>query len=515
MRVIRPLCRALLLAAALPLTPSHVGGQALTSLLSLQVSYNTRKATLNPTGELKARLDSLDRDLAAATRAGRTSEARRLLAKGFTLLAGRAWSDVADYNASLVLRSDRVVLDSRNAYVVRLEQLYAPDIDLAQSVSAHATLVARPAVSGGRGAAPPTVVKDFGTFTGVSRDLRESPFALELDVRDVPDGQYVLTVNVLDSARTLGTASLPIAMKKGLDETVARLEAEAQRAPESLRAELLYPVDRMRNVNRGRLELRTLDVDKDFAAAGAIAVAMKSTTDPFAGRRGDMKRHYLLDGANEVMPYHIYVPTTYTSTRSMPLIIALHGLGGTEDSFFDSYGEKLPKLAEQHGYLLAAPLGYRVDGRYGLATSADPVVRRASELSEADVMQVLANMRKLYNVDPKRIYLMGHSMGAIGTWAIAPKYPDIWAALAPFSGQGSPTAAERIKNIPQFVVHGDADPTVNVRGSRTMVAALKALNAEVTYIEVPGGNHSNVVEPNFEAMLQFFDAHKKGSATTP
>ena len=515
MRVIRPLCRALLLAAALPLTPSHVGGQALTSLLSLQVSYNTRKATLNPTGELKARLDSLDRDLAAATRAGRTSEARRLLAKGFTLLAGRAWSDVADYNASLVLRSDRVVLDSRNAYVVRLEQLYAPDIDLAQSVSAHATLVARPAVSGGRGAAPPTVVKDFGTFTGVSRDLRESPFALELDVRDVPDGQYVLTVNVLDSARTLGTASLPIAMKKGLDETVARLEAESQRAPESLRAELLYPVDRMRNVNRGRLELRTLDVDKDFAAAGAIAVAMKSTTDPFAGRRGDMKRHYLLDGANEVMPYHIYVPTTYTSTRSMPLIIALHGLGGTEDSFFDSYGETLPKLAEQHGYILAAPLGYRVDGRYGLATSADPVVRRASELSEADVMQVLANMRKLYNVDPKRIYLMGHSMGAIGTWAIAPKYPDIWAALAPFSGQGSPTAAERIKNIPQFVVHGDADPTVNVRGSRTMVAALKALNADVTYIEVPGGNHGNVVEPNFAAMLQFFDAHRKGPATTP
>jgi len=209
------------------------------------------------------------------------------------------------------------------------------------------------------------------------------------------------------------------------------------------------------------------------------------------------------------------VPTTYAATRSMPLIIALHGLGGTEDSFFDSYGKKLPELAEQHGYILAAPLGYRVDGRYGLATSADPVVRRASELSEADVMQVLANMRKLYNVDPKRIYLMGHSMGAIGTWAIAPKYPDIWAALAPFSGQGSPTAAERIKNIPQFVVHGDADPTVNVRGSRTMVAALKALNAEVTYIEVPGGNHSNVVEPNFEAMLQFFDAHKKGSATTP
>ena len=231
MRVIRPLCRVLLLAAALPLAPSHASGQALTSLLSLQVSYNTRKATLNPTGELKARLDSVDRDLAAATRAGRTSEARRLLAKGFTLLAGRPWTDVADYNASLVLRSDRVVLDSRNEYVVRLEQLYAPDIDLARSVSAHATLVARPAVGGGRGAAPPTVVKDFGTFTGVSRDLRESPFALELDVRDVPDGQYVLAVDVLDSARTLGTASLPVAI-----EERSRRNSRASRGRSAARA---------------------------------------------------------------------------------------------------------------------------------------------------------------------------------------------------------------------------------------------------------------------------------------
>jgi hypothetical protein len=133
--------------------------------------------TLNPTGELKARLDSVDRDLAAATRTGRTSEARRLLAKGFTLLGGRPWTDVADYNASLVLRSDRVVLDSRNAYVVRLEQLYAPDIELARSVSAHATLVARPAVGGGRGAAPPTV-------KGLRYPHRREPRSPRIAVRD-------------------------------------------------------------------------------------------------------------------------------------------------------------------------------------------------------------------------------------------------------------------------------------------------------------------------------------------
>ena len=124
---------------------------------------------------------------------------------------------------------------------------------------------------------------------------------------------------------------------------------------------------------------------------------------------------------------------------------------------------------------------------------------------------MLAQAKKLYNVDPNRIYLMGHSMGAIGTWKLAAKYPDIWAALGPFSGQGDPSTVERMRSIPEFVVHGDADPTVNVAGSRTMVAAMKPLDVDVTYIEVPGGNHGNVVEPNFAGMFQFFDAHKKGA----
>ena len=43
----------------------------------------------------------------------------------------------------------------------------------------------------------------------------------------------------------------------------------------------------------------------------------------------------------------------------------------------------------------------------------------------------------------------------------------------------------------------------------------KTLNIDVTYIEVPGGNHTNVVEPNLAGMMQFFDTHKKSGATTP
>ena len=218
------------------------------------------------------------------------------------------------------------------------------------------------------------------------------------------------------------------------------------------------------------------------------------------------------------MPYHLYVPTKYSASKASPLIIALHGLGGTEDAFFDSYGKKLPELSEQRGYILAAPLGYRVDGGYGWGVGnppPDPTARRSSEWSEQDVMQVLAQVRKLYKIDENRIYIMGHSLGAIGTWKIAPKFPEIWAAAGAFSGQGTTATAEKMKGIPQFVVHGDADPTVGVGGSRSMVAALKAAGGEVTYIEVLGGSHSNVVEPNFVGMFDFFDAHKKGQKMVP
>lgn len=334
----------------------------------------------------------------------------------------------------------------------------------------------------------------------------------------MPDGTYQLSIEVADSARVLGTAQLAIVLRAGIDEVVARLENEAKSAPEALRAEILYPADRMRNVNRGRLMLRTLNVERDFAAAEAIVASLKSRKDPFSGRTGDIKRHYLLESAAEVMPYRVYVPTTYTGARAMPLIIALHGLGGTEDTFFDSYEKKMPSLAERDGYIIAAPLGYRVDGFYGYGVGpppADPATRRAREFSEQDVMQVLAQARKLYKIDEGRIYLMGHSMGAIGAWQVAAKYPDIWAAMGVFSGQGTLATMERMKAIPQFVVHGDADNTVNVQGSRTMTAAGKALNMDLEYIEVPGGNHNDVVVPNLEGMFRFFNARTKARGATP
>ena len=82
--------------------------------------------------------------------------------------------------------------------------------------------------------------------------------------------------------------------------------------------------------------------------------------------------------------------------------------------------------AEKRGYIIAAPLGYRIDGGYGRSMGGDR--KNRSQFSEQDVMHVLALVRKDYKIDDQRIYLMGHSMGGIGTWVLGAKYPQIWAS---------------------------------------------------------------------------------------
>lgn len=502
--------KRLIVLLSVILLAAPVAAQAPPNLALARVRYNTLKANTKPAGELKARLDAVDAEIAEALRLGQTAQVRRLIARGTALLANREWTAKDDFDQSLVLRTDRVFVDSALPYTVRLEQVYAPALQLSTPPAARASLrslLAQPA------SAPDTRV--IGEFRDISRDLRDAPLTMDLDLADVADGTYSLDVDVLSApeGETLGSVSLRLTVQKGLEARLAALMSAAAKAPPSVRADVQFPGDYIRRINRGVLEPGLFDLERELTAAEAVAHAVKAGVkragasewvDPFAGRTGGFERHYLLEAAGEIMPYRLYVPTTYDGGRAVPLVVALHGLGATEDSWMDAYNGQLPALAEKHGYIAVSPLGYRTDGFYGYSYGNDPASRRKQELSELDVMQVLARVRQDYNIDANRIYLIGHSMGAIGTWFLAAKYPTIWAALGPIAGTGNPQSVERMRHIPQFIVHGDADPTVPVSGSRNMVAAMKTLGVDHVYIEVPGGNHTDIAVPNLAAMFEFF-----------
>ena len=229
----------------------------------------------------------------------------------------------------------------------------------------------------------------------MARDLRESPLAMDLDLSKVPDGMHTLSVEVKHGDQSIGTASLRVSLRKGLDEQLRRLEADAAAAAPEVRADLRYPADYVRKINQGIVELGQFDVGAELAAVDTIAAAAKGGRNPFAGRTGGFERHYVLEDANEIMPYRVYLPAGYNGSRAYPLIVALHGLGVNEDSFMDSYAKTVPALAEARGYIVVAPLGYRIDGFYGFNLTADatPADRRRVELSERDVMEVLKRAR--------------------------------------------------------------------------------------------------------------------------
>jgi poly(3-hydroxybutyrate) depolymerase len=139
------------------------------------------------------------------------------------------------------------------------------------------------------------------------------------------------------------------------------------------------------------------------------------------------------------------------------------------------------------------------------------------ELSEKDVMNVLAMMRKEFNVDPDRIYLTGHSMGGAGTLFLGSKHADIFAAIAPVA----PAAFSMTENradilghldeagVPVMIVHGDADEAVPVDLARTWVATMKEIGMDHEYVELPGVTHGSVINISQEHVYEFFGKHSK------
>ena len=220
------------------------------------------------------------------------------------------------------------------------------------------------------------------------------------------------------------------------------------------------------------------------------------------------------------MEYQMYVPTTYDGSTAYPLMVLLHGLGSNPGGIIRYQG--LTDLAEERGYIVAAPMGYNSRGWYGSRGTGrasnrgddgnDPA--NLGDLSELDVMNVLAMTLEGYNIDRDRIYLAGHSMGGGGTWHLGIKYPDIWAGLGPVAPAiyTSPDALSAITHIPVIIIQGDEDRLVNVDIARRWVAQMQELGMTHQYVEIPGGDHSRIIarDPdNVKAIFDFFDQQRK------
>src|SRR5207302_2749190 len=89
------------------------------------------------------------------------------------------------------------------------------------------------------------------------------------------------------------------------------------------------------------------------------------------------------------------------------------------------------------------------------------------------LLALLDHLTNTFKVDESRIYLTGLSMGGFGSWRLAADHPERFAAVVPICGGGNPKDAGKLKDLPIWVWHGAAVPTVPVQRSIEMVEALK------------------------------------------
>jgi predicted esterase len=481
-------------------------GQDEGQVLRLSVGFRTLKnsATLDDTQRQEvARLEASARTETSDKKYG---EALRSYYHAMAVIRKQPWTPARALSSALQFKADKVVLEPGSLLKLQLSQSFQLEEPLASPLSGSLTLDKLSKEK-------PEIIKELKPLSGIGADFSSRPVTIEAAVPEVPDGRYGVSLSLQPEGSDPIVRHVVVYIGRGVTTRATELKARIARVKTTLESQQksnllaeLPAVEYSASVpdlaNAGAISLERSDPKAELDTASNLLDQLERGTDPLALKRIDFRWAYRSDVDGEIQPYRVYLPRKYTSERKFPLIVALHGMGGDEDSYFNAYDNGVIKrLAEQRGYIVVCPKGRNPASMY-------------QGSAEKDVMDVIAEARRLFSVDADRIYLTGHSMGGYGTWSIGVAHPEVFAALAPVSGGGLPQVyaqLAKIKNVPAIVIHGDHDPTVSVEESRRMVQALQKLGAEVKYIEVPGGNHVNVVAPTMPDVFNFFDAHKKES----
>ncbi len=175
-------------------------------------------------------------------------------------------------------------------------------------------------------------------------------------------------------------------------------------------------------------------------------------------------------------PYIEYKPEK--AEKGLPLIVFLHGAGERDD------GRGLP-LAEKHGF-------HKIFGQkdYEFVYLIPQIPRGTFWGARQETLTAFIKKAiKKYDIDEKRVYLTGLSMGGIGTWCTALSEPELFSAIVPMCGIGYEWMASTL-NMPIWVFHGDQDTAVPVEHSDKMVEALRKAGKNVRYTRYEGVGHN-------------------------
>ncbi|MBX9849844.1 MAG: prolyl oligopeptidase family serine peptidase [Rhodocyclaceae bacterium] len=177
---------------------------------------------------------------------------------------------------------------------------------------------------------------------------------------------------------------------------------------------------------------------------------------------------YSIQFGGETRLYRLHVPTSYRPGTPVPLLFALHGGGGSMDYQADdsSYGQITS--SEKNGHIVVVPNGISRFDSGKLATwNAGKCCGQARDKQVDDVgfiRQIVANLTRQLDIDPKRIYATGMSNGGMMAYRLACEMPDVFAAIAPVAGTDNTVACTPTRPVSVLHIHARNDERVLYEG---------------------------------------------------
>ena len=216
--------------------------------------------------------------------------------------------------------------------------------------------------------------------------------------------------------------------------------------------------------------LSTLDID-------VTAQLENRTYEPMANEPGLHERFVKSTKDGTMQPVAVYVPRSYDPRKAAALVVYLHGNPQTETELMSV--PWVAEMAESTGSIVVAPYGRAY---YDFRNAA-----------AQDVYDTQAEALKTFNIDPRRKYLAGYSMGGFSVFEIQAIHPNAWASVMCISGgllgEDARRSAASLRQSPLYVLTGDKDESIDPQYTTASAAFLARSGNDVSYYMQHGGTH--------------------------
>ena len=212
-----------------------------------------------------------------------------------------------------------------------------------------------------------------------------------------------------------------------------------------------------------------------LSAIVLLAVGQTALGNPLTSSKAQITKQTIEFGGKK-RAYYLYVPEKVASKP--PLILTLHGSGRDGSSLV----EKWKDIADQEGFILAGP------------NSMDPTRWSSRDDSEDFLHELVEQLIGQYSIDPKRVFLFGHSAGAVYALNLSMSQSEYFAATAVHAGSWRSSEELNIvrlakRKTPIAIFVGDVDQYFPIDSVKKTEEVLKSNQFPIQVTVMKGHDH--------------------------